>query len=455
MNKKIGMLLFVIAIFLVASVVSAKIIFKETASVDFQMKRIDVYIDSETDLKSLLEIEKVKNNNLNGEWFVDNPEIVSVNKNGMMSAKELGRTKVTYDGGKKKNTTQIQVRVLFEPETLSPNSLSLKIGETSKIEAIFPKKYGDDKTGVWKVQDENIASVDQEGNVTGVKKGRTYVIFKSNETKRKTVSLVTIVPIPFSISSKTIEIDLSKSNTAKAEVLYDVEYPNEKVGTWASSDEKIFIVDQSGNINALTLGEAIVSFKDSLGNLATASVRIKGEKSSIPGKFEKPSSIVAKQEPFSHYLNIKVNETVSHSITFVDGNGLNTVLPSESSNPNIATLNTVYQGRKDLILGVSPGTCTFTFMNGNEKHTLHVTVLPILFTEIKDTTISLKQSFAILGAPSGAKTMGTWSVGDESIATIVNQMNDVLDLKPLKIGETTLTYRAIGLSTTVNLKVVE
>ncbi len=75
---------------------------------------------------------------------------------------------------------------------------SIKVNDTQQIE-IVPKNGSDPnmKDYIYEVEDKEIASVDSEGNVTGLKKGKTNLKVKYK----------------FSIFSKTFPIEVDDSDT--------------------------------------------------------------------------------------------------------------------------------------------------------------------------------------------------------------------------------------------------
>ena len=90
-----------------------------------------------------------------------------------------GKTELTATLNGKTVSQEITVkekRIPLESIKLNKQSITLEEGEKTKLEVTYnPTNTNDDKTVKWIPYDSSIASVDNKGNVTGVKKGSTCV----------------------------------------------------------------------------------------------------------------------------------------------------------------------------------------------------------------------------------------------------------------------------------------
>lgn len=110
-------------------------------------------------------------------WSVDNPEIASVDDNGLVKALAVGATQVhvkTTDGSNLEVSCNITVKtnvVLVTSLSLDPEVFSGEIGDTFTIKPVILPENATDKTVSWNSSNENIAFVDNRGNVSILSEG--------------------------------------------------------------------------------------------------------------------------------------------------------------------------------------------------------------------------------------------------------------------------------------------
>lgn len=147
-------------------------------------------------------------------------------------------------------------KIAVETVTLTPTALSLKVGETRKIEAAVLPENAENKTIVWNSDDGATASVDTEGVVTALKSGQTTVrAAAGNITAACAVTVYTEVE---SIRLEPTEITLKTGESAKIEATILPDDAINKTLIWKSSDTATATVDSDGNVTALKAGQAVV-----------------------------------------------------------------------------------------------------------------------------------------------------------------------------------------------------
>lgn len=116
-------------------------------------------------------------------WTATPESVITVEQdgfNGIVKAVAPGEGTVTVktnDGGFTASCTVTVEAATIDVEsiTLSPESLDLKEGETAQLTATVLPENATDKTVEWSSQDSDVATVDQEGKVTAVSAGQTYI----------------------------------------------------------------------------------------------------------------------------------------------------------------------------------------------------------------------------------------------------------------------------------------
>lgn len=166
------------------------------------------------------------------------------------------------------------------PSEISVSSISLNtISEELIVESqiqlsatVFPEN-ATDKTIVWSVEDENIATVDQNGLVTGVSVGKTTVYATASGLTSKcelNVNPITVTDV--FLNHSTVDLLLDGNERLKATV-----YPpnaTDKTIIWSVEDETIATVDQTGLVTALSLGATSVHATASSGVTAECEILV-------------------------------------------------------------------------------------------------------------------------------------------------------------------------------------
>lgn len=106
-------------------------------------------------------------------WKSSNTGVASV-KDGVVTAITEGSAVITASAGKASADCKVEVYPLPESITLSPASLTMRIGEMSLVTATVRPHRTLDKTVVWKSQNPDIAKV-EDGWVSALSEGNTTI----------------------------------------------------------------------------------------------------------------------------------------------------------------------------------------------------------------------------------------------------------------------------------------
>ena len=102
------------------------------------------------------------------------------------------------------NVTAKEVKIIVKEPTINvdPTNITLTVGETASISATVK---GKDQTVEWTSSDESVATVDNNGKITAVKKGTSTITAKANDVQTTVAIIVT--------SKTTSSSNNSNSNT--------------------------------------------------------------------------------------------------------------------------------------------------------------------------------------------------------------------------------------------------
>lgn len=204
--------------------------------------------------------------NRNVKWSSSAGNIASVDDQGKVEALATGEaviTVTTEDGGK---TAQCKVTVVpVKVESVSivsvPEGNELTVGQTFLFKAEVSPADAADKSLIWSSSDDNVLSVDADGNATAVAKGEAVVTVTTvdgGKTDKCTVNVVpAVVKVEYvRITSYPSSQQMNVGDTFKFGATVYPENADDKTVTWTSSAPAVLSVDDEGNVKALAAGTA-------------------------------------------------------------------------------------------------------------------------------------------------------------------------------------------------------
>lgn len=129
-------------------------------------------------------------------WASDKPAVAKVDQNGKVTAVDGGTANITATtvDGKKVATCVVTVTVPVTGVTLDTNAITLEIDGTQKLVATVAPSNATNKKVTWKSDKPEIATIDQEGTVTGVADGTANVTAETEDGKKVATCAVTVNP---------------------------------------------------------------------------------------------------------------------------------------------------------------------------------------------------------------------------------------------------------------------
>jgi uncharacterized protein YjdB len=307
--------------------------------------------------------------------------------------------------------------------------------------------YDDHRSEQYSSADTRIASVDSKGLITGISPGE--VTIKAKITYRPTgVGACGSTTLSADLKIKVIEkgayvvndITICEGEEAKAEVTFPEGYTGTLTGTWTMNDSSIASIDTDGLIKARRVGSTTAGYmveEDDTG----AAFRI-----TVEELFKLSISQDHIYEGISQAVVLKYNDKYEgeHIGTWkssapekvsVDENGILSILKGDKGSASSIVIT-----YSDTETSVSRNVMVFAW----KPFTLNPVVLSLKEMETGAFLIKFKYN--------GDKS-GTWSIGDDSIATIDPSTGQVYGIKA---GITTVTFEhaASGVREEVSLEVL-
>ena len=194
-------------------------------------------------------------------WSSDNEDAVTVSEDGVIQAVGAGKATITAQVGDKQATTEVEVKVPLESISLNETEKQLNKGDNLQLTVTYnPEDTTVNKTVTWTSTDDTVATVDENGKVTALKAGTTYIKAKV-EDKEVSCKIDVVIPLTGIDLNKDVA-EIVKGQTEKLTVTLvpeDTTYTG-KV-EWTSSDNTIATVDENGNVKGIKEGTVTITAK--------------------------------------------------------------------------------------------------------------------------------------------------------------------------------------------------
>ena len=173
--------------------------------------------------------------------------------------------------------------------SLDKNTASIEVDESVQFLDTIAPANASNKDVTWSSSDPNIASVDDNGRVTGVSVGEAIITVKTNDQAKTasanvTVTAKTIHPEGVTLDKSSLALAVGDTTTLKATITPS--NTSNKSITWTSSNPDVATVDGNGTVTGKKAGNTTITVKTVDGSKSdTASVIVSGnydDNSDIP-----------------------------------------------------------------------------------------------------------------------------------------------------------------------------
>ena len=190
-------------------------------------------------------------------WTSADEAVATVDETGTVTGVAAGETTVTAAVGELSATRTVVVHIAAETLTVEDMSLHMADGAAQASVTVEPAELADQLT--FKTGDAAIATVDESGNVTPVKEGHTsLLVLAPDGTRAKAMITVWSGPKELTLTAEKNEVTVggTVAVTAADETGAAVDAATL---TWASSDEGVATVDETGTVTVVSAGEVTIT----------------------------------------------------------------------------------------------------------------------------------------------------------------------------------------------------
>ena len=352
----------------------------------------------------------------NLEFTNTNPSVATISNDGTVTIKGLGETYITLSAGNVQKTIKIVIYLHIESVSLNKNNIELIKGNNEKLNAtINPENTTDDKTLNWTSSDSSVVSVDENGNVTAIKRGTAIITVKTTNNKTSTCEVIVKDSKVLSISTDkdnySINIDDKTFN-----INYEIntqDNPKYSVSL-TSNNNDVVTVNNSGLVTIVNPGEATILINAG-GVEKEVNVSIYSLIKSVSLNKKEINMLTNSNETLLASINPE-NTTESKLLTWT------------SSDENVATVDS--NGK---VTTLNPGIATITVTTSNGK--------------TDECIINVLSNIVVESNNADVLVNGNLVVGEMlSLNITPNKGYKVTNIKVIKISDETDVTTEVGLS---------
>ncbi|MBQ6290566.1 MAG: Ig-like domain-containing protein [Clostridia bacterium] len=297
--------------------------------------------------------------------------------------------------------------------TIDAGDKKVAAGSRMEVDAVCAPDNASITDVTWSSKNPAIATVDEGGMVTGVKKGTATIVATAADGSKATGSVLITVTQPvtsINITQADIPVTVGRNAQAKAQVL--PAEANDKTVTWSSSDTSIATVRNNGQITGVKAGVCTITCTSNSNPDVSASATVTVS--------QPVTKIVNVNDPSE--LTLKTGESGQLKWSVQPDDATNKGLTFKSLAPKVATVDA-----NGVVTAVGRGVAsiTATAQDGSKKQgTVKVTVLqPVTGVTMQRDLYYVQRGGAsnvrAVVQPKNANNQKViWSSADDSIASV-------------------------------------
>lgn len=208
-------------------------------------------------------------------WSSYNSDIATVSENGLIEAKKAGDATISIkQEGCLGELVSMTVKVQPVATAISLEDFSMYEGTSRQLAAVLTPSDAYDVME-WTSSDTQIATVDEQGNISALKPGTATITAKtidgSNLTASATVTVKKVVAVEsLKLTLPGYDLNIGDKATIKC-ALIPADATSDLL-SWSSSDESIATVDAKGEVTAKGYGTATITATSANGKSASVDI---------------------------------------------------------------------------------------------------------------------------------------------------------------------------------------
>ena len=345
------------------------------------------------------------------EWSSDNNDVVTVDKNGKVTAVGAGYatvTATTVDGSYKAQATVLVIKPV-KSISFNPKTVYVGLGKKQTLKPVFKPADASVKTATWKSSNPKVVAVNSKGVIKGKAMGKATITCTTTNGKKVATCTVQVVRKVTKVSLNYSDEILYFGDTLKLKTTI---YPTDatiKTVKYTSSNSDVARVDSKGVVTPVNVGKAKITVTSKDGSLTDVCI--------VTVK-KAPEKI----KPGSDSVSLKAGESKTIKYKIYPADATNRKATFKSADTKIVKVSSTGK-----LTGVSKGSTTVTLSTENGiKAKVKVTVRQqVTSVEIDPTaTVYTGNTLKLYASalPEDAENRSLkWSSSDTSVVKVTSK----------------------------------
>ncbi len=303
-------------------------------SISLTKKSVSIDINKTEKLNYVLEPKNASNQSVT--WKSSDPNIVTVDSNGVIFGRSPGNaviTVTTNDGGRQASVS-VTVKNVVIPVTgvsLNDNFVTLAIGSSETLVATVKPSNAINKQVTWFSNNPSVALVDANGTVKAISEGVAVVTVTTVDGAKTDKATITVKRVPVSsVSLNKTSATISIGSSEKIIATVNPSNATNKNVSWSSNNPSVASVDNDGTVHAVSLGTTTI--------VVTTKDGSKTAKATVTVTPVMVSSVTLNKTSETAYINGN-NSKIALTATVHPSNASDQSITWSSSNPDCATVD--------------------------------------------------------------------------------------------------------------------
>ncbi len=358
-------------------------------------------------------------------FTISDENIAEALRDGRVKGLRQGTCTLTIGSKADPTVTKVLDVIVVQPAKSIKAQLdqeTISVGQTAQITTELRPDDATLRGAVYESRRPEVATVDENGVVTGVSRGSATIRVRSEDGYAQT-SVTVQVRQP----AEAIELELPKSTlpegktaTVKATVL--PKDTNNKKLTWTSSDERIATVNREGRVKGIQPGTVTITAASAEVPEVTGSIDVQVVRLARSAAFAQKEYDVILGQTVQLAVAVSPEDTTDKSVTY------------KSNNPKKVSVD---ENGVVTALAAGKATITATTADGSRRQATTVVKVIVPVTGVRFDTPDARVGVdyyrtlnAVLEPKDATNHNMTWTSSDESIATVTGTTN-----KPRVVGK--------------------
>lgn len=358
-------------------------------------------------------------------FTISDETVAEVLRDGRVKGRKQGTCTLTIGSKVDPTATKVLDVIVVQPAKSVKAQLdqeTLSVGQTAQITASVSPEDATLQGVTYESRKPEVATVDENGVVTGVSRGSTTIRVKSEDGYVQTSVTVQVRQPAEEIQLELAKATLPEGKTATVKATVLPKDTNNKKLTWSSSDESIATVNREGRVKGIQPGTVTITAASAEVPEVTGSIDVQVVRLAKSVAFEQKEYDVILGQTAQLAVTVGPEDTTDKSVTY------------KSNNPKKVSVD---ENGVVTALAAGKATITATTADGSRRQATTVVrvIVPVTGVHFDQTDARVGVDYyrtlnAVLEPEDATNHNMTWTSSDESIATITGTTN-----KPRVVGK--------------------